>query len=556
MEAFGFKFTKTALSFGGLTVALVFVLFVYISPIEFNGNLYNANQKINVDKDIRDAQYYRWLNVPNNRTQQHIVDKVTFSGNQLKLNNDANPFRVKSKAFNRNDAIKSKAMERLQRILYPSTIGSTLPDDFSETHEIAANRQLSKLILQNDDNQPNTTYPPYSSSTKEVLNPRVLSKLVIQQQEGTTYSYMSTTTSTKPLPDRVFSKLILQKDANARTYSDKAAQLDEKTITNQIVNREPFETNDLTSSTTYDYTDVSASTSAFSTNEPQNDNNEKVSQQPVIIVIPENLPKYISVFNWVKEPIIQRVFECVPMQTLTSFVRVCIHPADKDPWISSYLRTRGTWEFHAMRDVQLALLESPSSGLIDVGAGIGTFSLAAATLNHPVLAVEPFLPHLQVFHKSVVTNNLQNKIMLLRNVISDHHDLVAVEPKDGNINVINAIPLNERPTAELEGKSVSQSITLDDLADVCPFKTAVLKLDIPGYDRKALEHSDKLFSSVSITHVFLHWPAEDADLCSFYIDFFTKRGFEPHMELVGGRKLALETNETWSNTAVIWKKIK
>ncbi|XP_052777957.1 uncharacterized protein LOC128215294 [Mya arenaria] len=262
-------------------------------------------------------------------------------------------------------------------------------------------------------------------------------------------------------------------------------------------------------------------------------------------------PDTISLYNWQREPLPQRIFECVRMQTISSSIRICIHPISKDPEVSSYLKFRGTWEFEAVRDMQLALVDVPGSGLIDVGAGIGTFSLTAASLNRSVLAVEPFLSHIQVFHRSVILNHFENNIQLIKNVVSDNQEEVIVQPKESNINTLNITQRSQHTFETTESKLFTKSITLDDLADICPFKTAVLKLDIPGFNKRALEHSDKLFNNIHITHVLLHWNTSDYSLCHFYLDFFKNKGFEPYRELVGSQKL--DTN--WPDGVIIWKKM-
>ncbi|XP_052257354.1 uncharacterized protein LOC127862318 isoform X1 [Dreissena polymorpha] len=266
--------------------------------------------------------------------------------------------------------------------------------------------------------------------------------------------------------------------------------------------------------------------------------------------------KGIHVFDWKRAPVPSRTFECVPMQTLTSYIRLCIHPLYKDPLISGYIQSRGFWEFEAIRDVQLAVVGEKGRGLIDIGAGIGTYSLAVASLNYTVVAVEPLSTHVQLFHQSVRMNKFEDNIKLLKNAVFNKQEIIFVNSKENDINDIEIKPFtDDQNSSEFKADNMLSTITLNDLNSVCTFKTAVLKLDVPRYNRLALESSDKLFDAINITHVFHHWEPENKPLCTFYLDFFLSKGYKPMSELIGGHFLNLAKNDTWEESVIIWTKI-
>lgn len=241
--------------------------------------------------------------------------------------------------------------------------------------------------------------------------------------------------------------------------------------------------------------------------------------------------------------------ECLPLHILSLF-RVCIHTPEEDPEISGKLKLRSGWEFNSLRDMQLLMTSNRDLGLIDIGAGIGVYSLAAASLGRQVVAVEPFVPHIQAFQHSVQQNNFRDLIQLYRNVISDDHSLVTISQTPGkDINHIDIKPV-EGSTGD---KEIVKTATLDDIAGVCPFKTAVLKIDAPGSMYTALKVSTNLFSKLNITHVFMHWHVEDPYLSKYVAPMFSDMGFKPYEDLFK-QQLSLSETNTWKDQRIIWKK--
>lgn len=245
---------------------------------------------------------------------------------------------------------------------------------------------------------------------------------------------------------------------------------------------------------------------------------------------------------------------CIPLQTLTSVVKLCTHPLSEDYGISSSLLQRASWEFTVARDVQVALLKEPTAGLIDIGAGVGVFSILAASLKRPVVAVEPYMPHIRLLQQSIAVNHLQGYIGLICNAVSDIHETLEAEPVPGHLTQViwNYVP---DESTQYRGENIVETITLDDLMEVINLTSAVLKLDVPKYDNKILGAASRLFGRINITYVFMHWSGRPQLDLQGIADFFVKRNYRA-LERLNGKELNVTTLYHSDIANVVWEKTK
>ena len=265
---------------------------------------------------------------------------------------------------------------------------------------------------------------------------------------------------------------------------------------------------------------------------------------------------YLKVYRWdTPLPDDEMPPTCKALQTLTDFVRVCIHPLQDDSGVSSSLTVKASWESAMNRDVQMALSRNRSSGLIDVGAGIGVYSLAAASQNHPVVAVEPYMPHVRLMHRSVLLNKFQDNITLVCNPVSDTHEELRAEPIPGHMTQVkwNYVPRMLGYNRDENDENTAYTVKLDDVLYVVNFTTAVLKLDVPGYELKALRSARLLFHNINITHVFMHWDTKHPRDYEGIINFLTLRHYRPRDGLNGKEleRLGLTGREVQN---MVWEK--
>ena len=211
-------------------------------------------------------------------------------------------------------------------------------------------------------------------------------------------------------------------------------------------------------------------------------------------------------------------YECVPLTTRTD-THICVYSEDEDIFISKSIRTTGTWEGKMVRDFQLWLERDSGLGVLDVGCNIGVYTLAAATLDRDVIAIDPYTEHIKRLHKSISMNSLQHRITVLRNAVSDIRGKAEVVGHTNNqgatvvkqdypgINQVVALKSDPLATGV---KEITHTITLNDLALYCSFSRAILKIDIEGFEHRAFAQADLLFQEVFIPVVMMEWASMNA----------------------------------------------
>ena len=105
-----------------------------------------------------------------------------------------------------------------------------------------------------------------------------------------------------------------------------------------------------------------------------------------------------------------------------------------------------------------------------MGANIGQFSLYAAKLGRQVLAVEPFIDSAYRIHKAAFIENLQDRIILLLNAVSNRRGTAWLRPNPDNIGGQGLEDDNNQNSSKilLPLKYRVQTILLDDLINFLP----------------------------------------------------------------------------------------
>ena len=187
-------------------------------------------------------------------------------------------------------------------------------------------------------------------------------------------------------------------------------------------------------------------------------------------------------------------------------MNICIHPVKEDIYVSASLKRNGYWEKNTLQIFQKLLEKDPELGVLDIGANIGVYSLLAAVLNRPTVAVEASILHIQMIHHAIVLNNLQDaNVVLVNNAISDSRgrlQLYLDEPNNqGHLQVIKNT--NNAKKKNSAGNRYVNAITMDDLIEVVHFKKAMIKMDIEGSEHKAIAKCEKLLKHVYIPYIFM-----------------------------------------------------
>ena len=162
------------------------------------------------------------------------------------------------------------------------------------------------------------------------------------------------------------------------------------------------------------------------------------------------------------------------------------------------------------------MTEHPDTLALDIGANIGLYSLFAATLDHSVVAVEPFYDNVIRIHKAASIDGLDKRITLVTNAVSDkRYEVKALTPSTDNIGGQSLYNERNKTFSKEEmdaNKYLVETILLDDLVEVLPkmpngseYTRAVLKIDIEGFEALAFAHARRLFTRLDIPIIFMEW---------------------------------------------------
>lgn len=141
--------------------------------------------------------------------------------------------------------------------------------------------------------------------------------------------------------------------------------------------------------------------------------------------------------------------------------------------------TRGTYETE-----QTALVKSvlqPGWTFLDVGAGIGYYTMLAARLGCKVIAFEPTSSNRDLILKSADRNGFSN-VEVLPFAVSDTAGIVdlIINPYNDGDNHIGT-----RPTTGWQKRKV-RTVALDSYATSCPGRRTFIKVDVQGHELPVL----------------------------------------------------------------------
>ncbi len=258
---------------------------------------------------------------------------------------------------------------------------------------------------------------------------------------------------------------------------------------------------------------------------------------------------------------------CTTLGAIKPETPICLYNRDEDVYVSEDIRNEGVWEKHIVHKVQDVIRSDLDLGLIDLGANIGQYSLIVASMGHNVLAVEPFTQSLKRFQKAIQIGNLASKIIILKNAISDSRGsaiLALSHDNQGDARVQNTDMKHGsgRPCSDTTKCEDVKQILLDDIVPYLKFKKAVLKIDIQGYEHKALLYASHLFDEIYIPYIFMEWlmmrehyvtivhESQEKYEVMEMIQFLVHREYAV-TSMVTGNKLNLDHWEGWPED-VLW----
>lgn len=94
--------------------------------------------------------------------------------------------------------------------------------------------------------------------------------------------------------------------------------------------------------------------------------------------------------------------------------KMCLYSNSKDFWVSRTIKQTGAWEANLVQLVLNTLKKHADSHptLLDIGANIGYYTLAAARAGLHVEAFEPSLRNAEMLRQSLIVNRLEHHVKL------------------------------------------------------------------------------------------------------------------------------------------------
>ena len=255
-------------------------------------------------------------------------------------------------------------------------------------------------------------------------------------------------------------------------------------------------------------------------------------------------------------------YPCVKMQ-VPPHTMICLFPIVQDQVMSKTLKMNETWERGLMDEMMRWINASTDIGFIDIGANIGAYTLPIAAMGHRVVAVEPNLESVRRLHKAITLGNLSDRVTVLVNAISNQRLPTKLLRPDNNQAGIKPETSMIDATYNFDTNDFAKSIYLDDLLPFCNFSVAIMKIDIVGFEHRAMRRAELLFDNIYIPYVQMEWhevskaglsddTEEDFALFMHMLHFFMRRRYVPHTPVLG-TKLSIQDWINWPPD-VVWIK--
>jgi FkbM family methyltransferase len=187
---------------------------------------------------------------------------------------------------------------------------------------------------------------------------------------------------------------------------------------------------------------------------------------------------------------------------------ICIKPIHTDTLVSGYIKTGWGWESEIVRSVMGAMERHQDATLLDIGCNIGMFTVVAAALGRQVVAVDADPKNLAYVRKSLDVGSTTKNVRLFNNGVSDQHmTLYPTLPDKTNEGTLQTLTKEELDKQGLKPTLPSlESVTLVDILTTITATTIILKMDIEGYECKALQPEVILGRTSKLSpYIYLEW---------------------------------------------------
>ena len=193
---------------------------------------------------------------------------------------------------------------------------------------------------------------------------------------------------------------------------------------------------------------------------------------------------------------------------LVDFAPVPAYPILQDKYVSGWVHAGlKPWDVFVWdRLVYLSQTQHANRIFVDVGANLGYFTLALASLGYDVVAFEPMSRNARKFSKSIFKNGFRNHVVLCQNAVTDlGGQTVSLQETE----ITNQG--NSQISASDAGESVS-SVTLSDMftpgighLSALSTDAHIVKIDVEGLEAAVLLGARKWICSSVVEHIIIEF---------------------------------------------------
>lgn len=162
----------------------------------------------------------------------------------------------------------------------------------------------------------------------------------------------------------------------------------------------------------------------------------------------------------------------------------------KDKYVSRNTFVNGPHDYQLLKDA-IKILNKKIFFLIDVGANIGTFCIPPVKdkVIKKCVAIEPVYNVNKILNTNIFLNNLNKKIQVFDNIISDKKSQKLSLLTNKNNYGDNKFFVNKKLSKK------SNSILLDSFINFFDTKKLIIKIDVQGFEDRVLIGAKKFIKS-------------------------------------------------------------
>lgn len=222
----------------------------------------------------------------------------------------------------------------------------------------------------------------------------------------------------------------------------------------------------------------------------------------------------------------------VKTSTRPSFA-INIHNPQIDKFVSGTIYYDGCWEKNHVKAVLHALSQYPNAYLMDLGANIGIFTLAAAANQRTTFSFEPNVRNYERICKSVQQNSFHKYVNLFNIAVTSKvqplHQVFSETNMGGS--EVNPITKENNNVLPKNNADIVQGLPIDSL-NLPTHHPYVMKIDIEGHELDALMGATNFLNAVDIVFVMMELRPDrlkekQLEWKSIF-DIFTSKGLKPY----------------------------